>query len=422
MAVRDLSGIPRSADPILDFLSGKMASLGPPGPATPVMLALGGQVFVSGEGIVSPPASLRRAAAGALVSGRWCRGKAYGESLLLRGSVRPLPFVLLLPACLAPEREALLHRIEQGIIPAALERDPLLVTKCASPGLWEPLRPLGRIARSPLPVLVLGETGTGKEVVARALHRASGRPGTFVAENCAALPESLLEAELFGARRGAYTGAARDRRGRILEAAGGTLLLDEIGDLPLPLQAKLLRVLQEKKIRPLGADRAVAVDIRFVAATHRDLPRWCRQGRFRPDLYYRLAGAVVELPALRHRRGDIPPLVALLLARAAGEGLSPGRYLAQPALEELLDRPYPGNVRELDNLLRQAVVLADSPVIGRDLVTALARENPLQPNLEMEAIHRALTVSGGVKSAAARRLGWSRQKLYRRLGALGMEA
>lgn len=418
MAVSDACGIPRSTDPILAFLSGEIAALGPP---EPLIIALGGQVFVGGEGPVSPPPSLRRAALWALVSGRWCRGRVRGESILLRGVERPFPCVLLLPASRAPHREALLLRLEQEALPAALERDPLLATKCASPGLWEALRPLGRIARSPLPLLVLGETGTGKEVVARALHHASGRSGAFVAENCAALPESLLEAELFGARRGSYTGAVRDRRGRILEASGGTLLLDEIGDLPLPLQAKLLRVLQERKIRPLGADRAVPVDIRFIAATHRDLPHRCRQGLFRLDLYYRLAGAIVELPALRHRREDVAPLAAVLLARAAREGLSPGRYLDQSALEELLERSYPGNVRELDNLLRQAVVLADSPVMGRGLLTDLARERPLEPNLEMEAIHRALTISGGVKSAAARQLGWSRQKLYRRLDALGME-
>jgi len=268
-------------------------------------------------------------------------------------------------------------------------------------------------------VLLLGETGTGKELFARAIHAGSGRGGPFVAENCAALPEGLLEAELFGVKRGAYTGAERDRRGRIEEAHRGTLFLDEVADLPLALQAKLLRALQEREIRPLGSDRPIRVDLRVVAATHAQLLDRAREGAFRLDLYYRLAGFVCDVPPLRERLPDLPYLCHTLLTRAADEGVGPGRRLTERGLERLGRLSFPGNVRELDNLLRRAATLASGPRID---AVSIGEDDapPPRQNLESRMILQALRMSGGVKAEAARRLGWSRQKLYRRIAALGI--
>lgn len=220
---------------------------------------------------------------------------------------------------------------------------------------------IGKVARSMAPVLIRGESGTGKELVARALHASSQRAdGPLVAVNCGAIPENLLEAEFFGARKGSYTGANADRDGYFQAARGGTLFLDEIGDLPLSMQAKLLRAIQERSVRPLGSTQEETVDVRIVSATHRDLAADVQAGRFRQDLYYRLNVIEIVIPPLRERREDLPALCAALLDRIAGEAGLPVPALTAQALAALARHPLTGNVRELENLLHRAVALSDA--------------------------------------------------------------
>ncbi len=217
-----------------------------------------------------------------------------------------------------------------------------------------------KAARGMAPVLVHGESGTGKELAARALHACSQRSqGPMVAVNCGAIPENLLEAEFFGARKGSYTGATQDRLGYFQAAQGGTLFLDEIGDLPLAMQAKLLRAIQERKIRPLGSTQEEVVDVRIVSATHRDLAADVRDGRFRQDLFYRLNVIEVVMPPLRERREDLPALCRALLTRLSRDSGMTAPELDAVALEQILQLPLPGNVRELENLLHRAVALGD---------------------------------------------------------------
>jgi len=225
-----------------------------------------------------------------------------------------------------------------------------------------------KVARSMAPVLVSGESGTGKELVARAIHEISPRAaGPFVAVNCGAIPETLLEAEFFGYRKGAFTGANEDREGFLQAAQGGTLFLDEIGDLPLAMQSKLLRVIQERAVRPLGAVAEVPLDVRIVSATHRDLGAEVMAARFRQDLYYRLNVICITLPPLRERLADLPVLCAALLARIAREaGVASPPQLAPPALLHLQRYGFPGNVRELENLLHRALALAGGQRIEKD--------------------------------------------------------
>jgi two-component system response regulator PilR (NtrC family) len=222
---------------------------------------------------------------------------------------------------------------------------------------------IAKVATSMAPVLVLGESGTGKELVARAIHDCSHRAdGPFVAVNCAAIPENLIEAEFFGARKGAYTGATHDRTGFFEAARGGTLFLDEIGDLPLQMQAKLLRAIQERRIRPLGAVQEEDVDVRLVSATHRDLNQRVQIGEFRQDLFYRLNVIEIKLPALRERSGDLQGLIQALLQRLSGAEETPPT-LSVDALEWLMRHPLPGNVRELENLLHKALALRTGSVL-----------------------------------------------------------
>ena len=233
-----------------------------------------------------------------------------------------------------------------------------------SPGMQRVFKAIGRSAASPYAVLILGESGTGKELVARILHRESPRAkGPFVAINAAAIPSDLLEAELFGHVRGAFTGATTVREGKFAAAHGGTLFLDEIGEMSAQVQAKLLRVLQEKEFHPVGADTAVRVDTRVIAATHRDLAEDVRAGRFRADLFYRLHVLTIELPPLRERKEDIPQLAAWLLDRHAREGSIEARSLAEDAIAWLLDYTWPGNVRELENTLVRAATFAQGPIL-----------------------------------------------------------
>ncbi len=241
-----------------------------------------------------------------------------------------------------------------------------------SPAMRALFAELERVAASDVPVLVLGETGTGKELVARALHAEGRRKGgPFVAVNCAAVAPNLLESELFGHVRGAFTGAVASRPGHFQSAHRGTLFLDEIGELPLPMQPKLLRAVQEGEVRPVGSDRTQKVDVRLVAATNRDLAEGARTGSFREDLFYRLAVLTLRLPPLRERSGDVPLLVAALLPRIAVELGRPEAELT-PAALALLDRyPWPGNVRQLENELRRALALARGPIGPEDLSAAV---------------------------------------------------
>ena len=282
---------------------------------------------------------------------------------------------------------------------------------------------IGPLAASDAPVLILGESGTGKELVARAIHQKSARKdGPFVPVNCAAIPETLLESELFGHEKGAFTGADRKRRGLFVEANTGTLLLDEVGDLSAPLQAKLLRALQERSIRPLGAHQDVRLDLRIMSATHQDLPRLVKEGRFREDLYYRLAVLPVRLPSLRERPEDITLLATHFLARATtGLGKSLDGF-DEESTAWLLAHRWPGNVRELENVVERAATLAPGPrVTLKDLHVDLAAPElavgrpPTLADLELDHIRRVLAETGGDKRAAARLLGVSIRTIQRKL-------
>ena len=216
-----------------------------------------------------------------------------------------------------------------------------------------------RVAKANAPVLILGETGTGKGLLARAMHAESKRDGAFVTVNCAALPETLLESELFGHKKGAFTGATQSRDGLLVQAGGGTILLDEIGEMALPLQTKLLDVIERAVVRPLGSDAERHVDARIVAATHRDLRERVAAGAFRQDLLYRLEVVVVEIPALRHRREDLPLLIGRFLASSlARHPSSPLKRFSRAALDRLMAHDWPGNVRELENVIERVVLLA----------------------------------------------------------------
>ncbi len=294
---------------------------------------------------------------------------------------------------------------------------------------------LERAGPSASTVLVTGESGTGKELAARALHQRSARAaGPFVAVNCAALPEALLESELFGHVRGAFTDARAARPGLFVQADGGTLFLDEIGELPAPLQAKLLRALQERRVRPVGADQEVAFDVRLIAATNRDLETAVEERRFREDLFYRINVIRLDLPPLRERGSDVLLLAHRLLERFAAARQAPITGFSPQAAALLLAWPWPGNVRELENCVEQAVALARWSQIGADdLPAALRQHRPshvlvtaedasqLLPMAEVERryILRVLEAAGGNKSRAAQILGFDRTTLYRKLERLG---
>ena len=292
---------------------------------------------------------------------------------------------------------------------------------------------LRRAAIADTPVLLAGESGTGKELLARDLHALSPRrAGPFLAVNCSAIPETLLESQLFGHRRGAFTDAREDRRGLLLEARGGTVLLDEIGDMQAELQGKILRALQEKEVHPVGAPAPVTIDVRIVAATHRDLEALVAEGRFRHDLYYRLNVITIQVPPLRERMEDLVPLIAHFLekhGRRLGRSectLSPG------AMAALRRHHWPGNVRELENALERALVLGRDDVLWlEDLPEALRRRDafatapaggPPLPLSEVEREHilRTLREVRGNKTAAARLLGLDRKTLYRKLESYGL--
>jgi two-component system nitrogen regulation response regulator GlnG len=237
-----------------------------------------------------------------------------------------------------------------------------IIGRC--PAMAEVYKAIGRVAGQNVTVLITGESGTGKELVARALYQHSRRADKpFLALNCAAIPESLLESELFGHEKGAFTGAERRRIGKFEQCSGGTLFLDELGDMPLATQAKILRLLQEQRFERVGGNETVEADVRLIAATHRDLKAWSAEGKFRPDLYYRLSVFEVHLPALRDRGDDLPMLVGHLLRRYSRELGRDVRSASPEALELLRRHPWPGNVRELQGVLKQAILQASGPVL-----------------------------------------------------------
>jgi DNA-binding NtrC family response regulator len=296
---------------------------------------------------------------------------------------------------------------------------------------------LERLSKTEATVLVMGETGTGKEVAARTLHdHGARRNGPFVAINCSALPESLLESELFGHVKGAFTDAHTRRSGVFVQADKGTLLLDEIGELPMPVQAKLLRALEERRVRPVGGDTEVPFDARIIASTHRDLEQAVQLGSFREDLFYRLNVVQVTVPPLRSRGGDVLLLAQHFLRRFAGQSRPEVVGLSEGAAMRLVDYPWPGNVRELRNAIERAVALtAFDHVRAEDLPERIARFEPrhvlvagddiaeLVPLEEVEKryILRVLQAAGGNKSLAAQTLRVSRRTLYRKLEEYGVE-
>jgi len=296
----------------------------------------------------------------------------------------------------------------------------------SDPAMRELLELVDRVAPRDIAVLVTGESGAGKELVARRLHARSPRAkGPFVALNAAALPEALAESELFGAEKGAFTGAEQARAGRFEEASGGTLFLDEVGELPAALQAKLLRVLEERVVRRLGGSRELPVDVRLVAATNRDLSRESESGSFRQDLFFRLAVVVVHVPPLRDRPGDIPLLARHFAARLAARHGVKVPELADDALAALAGHDWPGNVRELKNVLERAVVVRGGESIrAADLGLVASSSSAASPldrtHREREALLAALRRTGGRREEAARLLGISVRTLYYRLKQWGI--
>ena len=330
-------------------------------------------------------------------------------------------------------------------------KDGPFLLESKSPRMQSVLSVVARAAAGTATVLIEGESGTGKEVVARALHEASPRrDGPFVVVNCAALPEGLIEAELFGSKKGAFTGAVSDRRGRFEEADGGTLFIDEVGEIPLPTQVKLLRALQFKEIEPVGSNQSVGFDARIVAATNRNLTEMVERGEFRQDLFYRLRVIAVELPPLRKRKEDIAAFLDRFLSRYAGENDKLLQGYTREARELLLRYDYPGNLRELENTVERAVVLARSELIRtEDLPDYIRQAQPVaEPGpdgcaeppadlqfdpadgdlderlreFERRVISEALEHADGNQSEAARLLGIGERRLRSRLERLGLRS
>jgi two-component system response regulator PilR (NtrC family) len=306
-----------------------------------------------------------------------------------------------------------------------------------------------KVARTMAPVLIHGESGTGKELVASALHANSHRAGgPWVAVNCSAIPENLLEAEFFGAKKGAYTGSSQDRAGFFKAASGGTLFLDEIGDLPLTMQSKLLRAIQERCVRPLGSNQEEVVDVRIVSATHKDLAAEVSAGRFRQDLYYRLNVIDIFIPPLRDRRDDLPALCSALLRRIAQESGLATPTLSARSVAELAQQELPGNVRELENLLHRAMALCDGSELDLEALAVPAPgQSPGEPKLpataaavpvppvpvpadlqdhldrqEREILLHTLQSSGFNRSLAASRLGLTLRQIRYRIARLKISA
>ena len=299
----------------------------------------------------------------------------------------------------------------------------------SSGSMLDACRLVEKVSPSNATVLLLGETGTGKELFARAIHRLSTRhDGPFVGINCAAIPEQLLEAELFGYEKGAYTGAHKQTKGKIEMAGNGSLLLDEIGDMPVSLQAKLLRFFQERVVERIGGRELIPVDVRIICATHQDLPALIREGRFREDLFYRIAEVSIRLPPLRERAGDAVILAQHFLEQAASRHRRAVRSFTGKALKAIEAYPWRGNVRELENLVNSAVIMADGKQIGLDALHLGAIDSGdvlslhhVRAEAEKRAIEKALTNTGGNLSRVAAVLGISRPTLYDLLDKYGLK-
>lgn len=304
-----------------------------------------------------------------------------------------------------------------------ITRDPAMLKIC---------RTIEKVASSNATVMLLGESGTGKEVLARGVHQSSPRRnGKFVAINCAAIPENLIESELFGYEKGAFTGAAKMTLGKIETANGGTLMLDEIGDLPFALQAKLLRFLQERVIERVGGRQEIPVDVRIVCATHQDLKQLSKEGRFREDLYYRLAEIVVNIPPLRERVGDPALLAHAFVRRFAQEQNRGGLNLSEDAVRAIEAHPWPGNIRELENCIKRATIMADGNQISADDIGLTSQDaaqldnsldlRTVRDEAEKRAVIAAMGRVNGNVVKAAELLGVSRPTLYDLMHRLGLK-
>ena len=321
---------------------------------------------------------------------------------------------------------------ENRRLQAMHQPDALAGLMTRDPGMLRVCRTIEKVASSNATIMLLGESGTGKEVLARGLHQASPRKaGKFVAINCAAIPENLLESELFGYEKGAFTGAAKMTLGKIETANGGTLMLDEIGDLPISLQAKLLRFLQERTIERIGGRQEIAVDVRIVCATHQDLKALTKEGRFREDLYYRLAEIVINIPPLRDRVGDPALLAHAFVRRFAQEQSRSAMTLTEEAVRAIESHRWPGNIRELENCIKRATIMADGNQITREEVGLSPPEaEELEGSLDLRAIRdtaekraiiSALGRVNGNMVKAAELLGVSRPTLYDLMHRLGLK-
>ena len=347
------------------------------------------------------------------------------------------------------------RRMREPAVVAETAPDPdvdgAIVGSC--PAMREVYKAIGRVAAQNVPVLITGESGTGKELVARAIYQHGPRAkAPFLALNCAAIPEQLLESELFGHEKGAFTGADRRRIGKFEQCHGGTLFLDEIGDMPLALQAKILRLLQEQSFERIGGNETVKTDVRLIAATHRDLTAWSAEGKFRPDLYYRLGVFTIHLPPLRERGDDLPMLVQHYVKRISRELGREIREVAPDALERLRNHPWPGNIRELQSALKQALLQASGTILLTAFLPELSGkptesspESPAEADLGLEAfirerlvadatdlyaethrqvdrllLLRVLEFTDGNQHQAARLLGIARQTLRIKLRDLGL--
>lgn len=332
------------------------------------------------------------------------------------------------------DKDALYIAIDEAL---ALSSTPIgdeewsmgIVTR--SPLMIRLLEQAHMVAQSDVSVLINGQSGTGKEVLAQAIHKASPRARKpFIAINCGALPEQLLESELFGHAKGAFTGAVSNREGLFFAASGGTLFLDEIGDMPMALQVKLLRVLQERKVRPLGSNRDLDIDVRILSATHRNLPKAMEKNEFREDLYYRLNVVNLRIPALNERAEDIPLLANHLLRESAIRHKPFVRSFSSDAMKCLMTATWPGNVRQLVNVIEQCVALTTSPVISEALVSqALQGENTALPTFvearnqfELNYLRKLLQMTKGNVTQAARMAGRNRTEFYKLLGRHDLEA
>jgi hypothetical protein len=344
-------------------------------------------------------------------NGTWCDGRRVERVPLADGALLELGHTLFV------FREAL-PPVGPDVLGGAAG-EPSTGFSTLLPGLAAELERVRRVAASRIPVLLQGETGTGKEVIARAIHGISGRGGPFTAINCGAITPTLVESQLFGHRRGAFTGATEDHPGLFLSAEGGTLLLDEVGDLPPAAQASILRVLQEDEIRPVGSDRALKVDVRVLSATHRDLDALAAEKRFRPDLLARLAGYRCVLPPLRERREDFGLLVAAVLEKVSAPALTFGMEAARA----LLRHRWPSNVRELERCLASAAVLAEGGRVEEEHLPEAVRASgalppPPPPTKDPDADRREALIAllrehGGNVTAVARSLGKARTQVQR---------